>query len=85
MVKASNQIAQLIPSEVLAETTPQARARVISIFIKVSERSQEGLIGFCSIAEISLDIASESVTSCFDGRILIPLLFHLHGYLSWAL
>ena len=35
MVRASNEFAMLVPSEVLAETTPQARAKVISIFIKV--------------------------------------------------
>ena len=35
MVEAFNQLALLIPSEILEERTPQARAKVISTFIKV--------------------------------------------------
>ena len=37
MVSSFNQLALLIPSEILQEQTPHARAKVISNFIKVSE------------------------------------------------
>ena len=37
MVSSFNQLALLIPSEILEEQTPHARAKVISSFIKVSE------------------------------------------------
>ena len=40
MVRASNDFAMLVPSEILAETTPQARAKVISIFIKVRKTAK---------------------------------------------
>ena len=35
MVHASNDLAMVVPSEILAETTPQGMAKVISVFIKV--------------------------------------------------
>ena len=35
MVSSFNQLALLVPSEILEEGTPQARAKVISTFIKV--------------------------------------------------
>ena len=38
MVSSFNQLALLIPSEILEEQTPQARAKVISNFIKVGEQ-----------------------------------------------
>ncbi|KAL5503012.1 hypothetical protein EMCRGX_G009887 [Ephydatia muelleri] len=37
MVRHFNSLAMLIPTEILAETTPQMRAKVISTFIKVAE------------------------------------------------
>ena len=43
MVRAFNQLALLVPSEILEEKTPQARAKVISNYIQVSwEREREG-------------------------------------------
>jgi hypothetical protein len=38
MVSSFNQLALLIPSEILEEQTPHLRAKVISNFIKVGER-----------------------------------------------
>ena len=35
MVGAFNRVALLVPTEILQETTPQARAKVISVFIQV--------------------------------------------------
>lgn len=35
MVRSFNRVALLVPTEILAEETPQARGKVISTFIKV--------------------------------------------------
>ncbi len=35
MIKAFNQLALMVPTEILAEKTPKARAKVIEAFIKV--------------------------------------------------
>ncbi len=35
MIKAFNQLALMVPMEILAEKTPKARAKVIEAFIKV--------------------------------------------------
>jgi len=44
MVKAFNKVALLVPTEILDETTPQARAKVLSMYIKVSPVSvKQGL------------------------------------------
>ncbi len=40
MIKAFNQLALLVPTEILAENAPKARAKVIESFIKVSEITQ---------------------------------------------
>ena len=40
MVKSFNQLALLVPTEILEETTPQGRAKVISKYIKVRERGR---------------------------------------------
>jgi len=37
MIKAFNKLALKVPTEILAEETPQARAKVIEAFIKVRE------------------------------------------------
>ena len=37
MIKAFNQLALLVPTEILAEDTPKSRAKVIEAFIKVSK------------------------------------------------
>ncbi len=37
MIKAFNQLALMVPTEILAEKTPKARAKVIEAFIKVCE------------------------------------------------
>lgn len=37
MVKSFNRLALLVPTEILEETTPQDRAKVISKYIKVRE------------------------------------------------
>ena len=39
MIRSFNQLALLVPSEILEETTPQARAKVITSYIQV--RSQK--------------------------------------------
>ena len=44
MVSSFNQLALLIPSEILEEQTPHARAKVISNFIKVSGRLSQRLL-----------------------------------------
>ena len=36
MIQSFNQLALLVPSEILEETTPQARAKVITSYIQVS-------------------------------------------------
>ena len=41
MVEAFNRVALLVPTEILQKTTPQARAKVISVFIQVSHGVQE--------------------------------------------
>ncbi len=38
MVRSFNQLALLVPTEVLSETTPTARAKVISAFIQIAQR-----------------------------------------------
>jgi hypothetical protein len=35
MIQSFNQLALLVPSEILEETTPQARAKVITSYIQV--------------------------------------------------
>ena len=35
MIRSFNQLALLVPSEILEETTPQARAKVITSYIQV--------------------------------------------------
>jgi len=37
MVRSFNQLALMVPTEILAEATPQARAKVIAAYIRVSE------------------------------------------------
>ena len=44
MVSSFNQLALLIPSEILEEQTPHARAKVISNFIKVSGRVPQKML-----------------------------------------
>ena len=45
MVQSFNRLALLVTTEILAEKTPQARAKVIGNFIKVKTRAIVGRVG----------------------------------------
>ena len=47
MIQSFNQLALLVPSEILEETTPQARAKVITSYIQVSYRSIDHFCMWC--------------------------------------
>ena len=56
MVRASNELAMMVPSEILEETTTHGRAKVISAFIKVRHKKCT-----CSIM---------STLSCMDHQLI---------------
>ena len=55
MVKSFNRLALLVPTEILEETTPQGRAKVISKYIKVRGA------GFVNISSKILKAGEESL------------------------
>ena len=44
MVRTSNELAMMVPSEILEETTTHGRAKVISSFIKVKQVATQVLL-----------------------------------------
>ena len=44
MIRSFNQLALLVPSEILEETTPQARTKVITSYIQVRQCQYYGYI-----------------------------------------
>lgn len=66
MVKASNRIAMLVPGEVLDEVTPQGRAKVIGIFIKVHMVAGYNLLG-CEVKKGQSWLSSPT-SNFFRGR-----------------
>ncbi len=86
MVRAFNQLALLVPTEILAETTPQARAKVITAYIivslKLNQFSWQRMHLMCLNVELIAGRESHPLLSKWHNRNEIVLELNLRGVIS---